>query len=495
MIRYCFITLLCSLLFPHTLLAQTGTTSVFTETFDLDPAAPGAWNPDNWDVTVHVRSRDNYYSLEPVEADHGPDCGPPPATHTVVSYEDMVYSCKNHMMTTLNAPGYGVIYLTPNHLLDFSEEEGVVSFDMSTLRKTGRDWVDVWITPFEDHLQLPLDGTVDLQGLPKRGINITMDLVRGNSRFRAYLIENHEATELDATSEGWQGYEAFLTPDQRRRDQFELTLTRDHLSFGMPGYNFQWFDLDIPDLGWDRAIVQFGHHSYNPYKDCDNDGSCSPNTWHWDNVTIAPAQPFTMLPAVKRYADATTAGVVQFDTPAPQAAYLRFAGIGNNIILSFDNGASWTPAVRQPQELDIEEHFSSYFTPIPAGTQDVMVQAEDWWGGPWHVRNLSIWSMENATSVQSEELVSQPDILFLDQNFPNPVQAGTVIPFTIPNTGHVRLEIVDLLGRTVAMPVDRVLTHGRHEIPFNARALSPGAYFYRLTTPTLIASRMLQVVR
>ncbi|MEM8486523.1 MAG: T9SS type A sorting domain-containing protein [Bacteroidota bacterium] len=494
MIRLSLVLVFCCILFAPKAFAQTGATPAFTETFDLDPASPGPWNPDNWDVTVHVRSRDNYYSLEPVEADHGSDCGPPPATHMVSAYEDMVYSCKNHMMTTLNAPGYGVIYLTPNHLLDFSETTGTVSFDMSTLRKTGRDWVDVWITPFEDHLQLPLDGTVDLQGLPKRGINITMDLVRGTSRFRAYLIENHEATELDATSEGWQGYEAFLTPDQRRRDQFELKLTRTHLSFGMPGYSFQWFDLDIPELSWDRAVIQFGHHSYNPYKDCDNDGSCAPNTWHWDNVSIAPAQPFTMLHATKRYADASTAGVVQFETPAPQAAYLRFAGIGNNISLSFDNGATWGPAVRQPQILDIEEHFSSYLTPIPAGTSNILVQAEDWWGGPWHVRNLSIWSQEVATSVNTET-PPRPATLVLHQNFPNPVHTSTVIPLTVPNAGYVRLEVIDILGRTVAVAQDGILAQGGHDIPFNARALPAGTYFYRVTTETARVTRLLQVIR
>lgn len=36
----------------------------------------------------------------------------------------------------------------------------------------------------------------------------------------------------------------------------------------MPAYNFWWIDATIPNLGWDMGVVQFGHHSYNPTKDC-----------------------------------------------------------------------------------------------------------------------------------------------------------------------------------------------------------------------------------
>ena len=145
-----------SLLFLSLLLVMPRPNAVaqaqFVETFDIDPDMPSAWRSSNWDVSVHVRSRDQYFNLEEVAADHGADCGPPPAVHMVSSYEDVVYNCKNHMMTALKASGYGAIYLTPNHLIDFSAGAAVLQFDMSTLRKSGRDWVDVWITPFEDHL-------------------------------------------------------------------------------------------------------------------------------------------------------------------------------------------------------------------------------------------------------------------------------------------------------------------------------------------------------
>ena len=39
-----------------------------------------------------------------------------------------VFQCRNHVMTAINASGYGVIYLTPNHLVDLSLERSVISF-------------------------------------------------------------------------------------------------------------------------------------------------------------------------------------------------------------------------------------------------------------------------------------------------------------------------------------------------------------------------------
>ena len=75
----------------------------------------------------------------------------------------------------------------------------------------------------------------------------------------------------------------------------------EHLRFGMPAYSLAWVDTALPDLGWAQGVVQFGHHSYNPTKECPD---CTPNTWHWDNVTIDPAVPFNITRGDRRYVDA-----------------------------------------------------------------------------------------------------------------------------------------------------------------------------------------------
>lgn len=157
---------------------------------------------------------------------------------------------------------------------------------------------------------------------------------------------------------------------------------------------FYWFDVAIdPPLTWDQGVVRIGHHSYTPDKDCKKPGdrSCQPNTWHWDNVEISPAVPFTILHADRRYVDTENPSVV-FEKPAPDGAYLRFSAIGSNLEVSFDQGKTWQLAIKQTQKKDVEDHFSSYWTPVSSGVTSVHFRDQRWSGGDWHARNISIWS-------------------------------------------------------------------------------------------------------
>ncbi len=83
---------------------------------------------------------------------------------------------------------------------------------------------------------------------------------------------------------------------------------------------------------------------------------------------------------------------VTFAGPAPADSNLRFAGIGNNLQVSLDDGASWFYARPHQQKRAKEEAFKSYWLPVPEGTQRVQFRGEGWYGGNWHVSDLSIWS-------------------------------------------------------------------------------------------------------
>ena len=97
-------------------------TGPFLEEFSGPPGdhAPAPWRPSDWDVTVHSRGVQPWSALDPMMADHGGMCAGPPASHYVTAYPDAVFLCKDHMMTSINADEYGMIYLTPNQQVDFS---------------------------------------------------------------------------------------------------------------------------------------------------------------------------------------------------------------------------------------------------------------------------------------------------------------------------------------------------------------------------------------
>ena len=70
----------------------------------------------------------------------------------------------------------------------------------------------------------------------------------------------------------------------------------------------------------------------------------------------------------------------------------------------------------------------------------------------------------------------------LYQNYPNPFNSSTTISYQLPEKSFVRLEIVDLLGRQMAVLVNQYQEAGSYRIDFDAKNLMTGIYFYRLKT-------------
>lgn len=79
-----------------------------------------------------------------------------------------------------------------------------------------------------------------------------------------------------------------------------------------------------------------------------------------------------------------------------------------------------------------------------------------------------------------------PQFFQLKQNYPNPFNPTTRITFNLERGSEVRLEIFNLLGIQVGLPVIGYLPAGEHAYVWDAcdnqnRPLAGGIYFYRLT--------------
>jgi hypothetical protein len=97
------------------------------------------------------------------------------------------------------------------------------------------------------------------------------------------------------------------------------------------------------------------------------------------------------------------------------------------------------------------------------------------------LRLLTADSVQIVTSVdpktKSDNLISTYE---LGQNFPNPFNSTTLIRFTIPKAGIIRLTVFDLFGREVKSLVNDWQTAGNHRVSFIADDLPTGVYFYKL---------------
>jgi hypothetical protein len=78
--------------------------------------------------------------------------------------------------------------------------------------------------------------------------------------------------------------------------------------------------------------------------------------------------------------------------------------------------------------------------------------------------------------------------------FPNPTSGAATAPFTLAQSGHVRLEVVDVLGRIVAVLADGVRPAGSYSghLPVG---LPPGRYILRLRTPDGSTTAPLTIVQ
>ncbi|MEM7332896.1 MAG: hypothetical protein AAF490_12480 [Chloroflexota bacterium] len=383
----------------------------------------------NWDITSHARNGHsdgpwgqfrNFDKLPSEwEAHHTETCSAPPGTHTVQEFADTVFICREHMMTSTFGPGAAQVVLTPNHFLDLSDEEAVVRFDISTLRTAGRDYWQVNLTPLLDHQQLVSGAIVaDFNGFPRNSIMINLKLVdstfgtsRAPGEIDAFQIDNNfVSTALPPVFN--VNYDDFLEPDAARRDTLEIKLTnnRSHLSVCMPVYSKCFFDTDLyQPFPSDLAVVQFSHHSYNPYKNCSGSALCAPNTYHWDNFHLEPTIPFTIIKA-DQYSyqvpnDEPIA--INFSTPAPANSRLRFTAMGEaySIQVSYDNGITWQTPAPQPMDTYDDGAFWPYFTGdieagyfVPEGTTSVLIRGRGNWLGDFIVvRDISLWSMDSAS--------------------------------------------------------------------------------------------------
>ena len=92
-----------------------------------------------------------------------------------------------------------------------------------------------------------------------------------------------------------------------------------------------------------------------------------------------------------------------------------------------------------------------------------------------------------------------PTDFVLGQNYPNPFNPSTIIPYQIPASDHVRLEVFNLLGQRLATLVDGVRSAGAHMAQWDAtdaagRAVGAGVYIYRLSSGGMTDSRRMVLV-
>ena len=83
----------------------------------------------------------------------------------------------------------------------------------------------------------------------------------------------------------------------------------------------------------------------------------------------------------------------------------------------------------------------------------------------------------------------------LAENFPNPVNSQSVIPYNLAQSGPVSLTVYNALGEQVGTLVNSMQGAGEHTASFNAGTLPNGMYYYKLQSGDFTATRTMVINR
>ncbi|MDD4050472.1 MAG: S8 family serine peptidase [candidate division Zixibacteria bacterium] len=104
------------------------------------------------------------------------------------------------------------------------------------------------------------------------------------------------------------------------------------------------------------------------------------------------------------------------------------------------------------------------------------------------------------TDVTDDGKPPLPLTFSLDQNHPNPFNPATTISFSLPKAAHTRLDVYDILGRTVRTLHDGPLAAGAYALVWDGKdadghAVASGIYFYRLRSDDHSQSRKMILLK
>ena len=108
---------------------------------------------------------------------------------------------------------------------------------------------------------------------------------------------------------------------------------------------------------------------------------------------------------------------------------------------------------------------------------------------------MNLQATASGVSTSNETATDLPGGFALAGNYPNPFNPQTTVRFEMPESGHVRLSVHDVLGREIAVLVDGVVGAGQHDVTFEAGDLPSGTYMARLAGDLGVQTRTMVLLK
>ncbi len=157
---------------------------------------------------------------------------------------------------------------------------------------------------------------------------------------------------------------------------------------------------------------------------------------------------------------------------------------------------------------DTATDWTQYFWVItaPADAKAVSIRARSWhlWTGVSYWDDFSVNGVDNVVTGVRENIsannINVPSDYSLQQNYPNPFNPSTTIEYSLPVSGHVMLEVFNIVGQKVATVVDQTQNAGTWTARWNGKddrgiTVGTGLYFYRLSTNSFVSTKKMMLIK
>lgn len=109
-----------------------------------------------------------------------------------------------------------------------------------------------------------------------------------------------------------------------------------------------------------------------------------------------------------------------------------------------------------------------------------------------------LYSIDITVGVE-EDASDMPQVFSLGHNYPNPFNPTTIIPFSLEESGNVRLDIYNIMGQHVRTVIDGYYNIGSHMVVWdafdnNGNHLGAGIYLYRLSAAGATVSKKMLLI-
>ncbi|MCE1189410.1 MAG: T9SS type A sorting domain-containing protein [Ignavibacteria bacterium] len=92
-------------------------------------------------------------------------------------------------------------------------------------------------------------------------------------------------------------------------------------------------------------------------------------------------------------------------------------------------------------------------------------------------------------------LTYKPTAYALEQNYPNPFNPTTMIRYQLTSGNITTLKIFDVLGKEVVTLLNEYQNAGTYEVPFNAKNLSSGVYYYQIKSGSFTSVKKMVLMK